>query len=263
MKISIQKPFLPFSHEMPTWTILPYSFIGLEIYPAFIAIYDLSSGYFRKLLKEIELTNFGPMEEFLVTLNLEEGCVEVSGFLKTGVLRYRIEAHETKGCLLTMINIPDKSGGTIFGERLLKGEELTLYPTIKTPSLIHKERLLHERERLSLGSHKAQDVHEIFKRKDLTEILPLWFLLSQSVPYSDAPIEEGLTTLYSEAWDAIHNKEKEKIEKALLSLFQVGFKSLFWPRLIDDSYQGYRAMAVKYEDTTSPLTLLQKSYPLL
>lgn len=103
------------------------------------------------------------------------------------------------------------------------------------------------RARLSFGVHKAQDAALMFRRLDLQEILPHLFLLAQSVP------KIADTTL---AFDLMPDFEK------IQNFIQAGFKSLFFPRLDDETHLGFPPLRTD-ETQASPLVLLQKLYPII
>jgi hypothetical protein len=84
-------------------------------------------------------------------------------------------------------------------------------------------------ERLSLGSHKAQEEG----RMGLKEWIPLLFCLSQKIPPVPPQPLLGTARLLE------FPEERSKLEAALEAFFKAAFKSLLVPRLIDDQYQGF------------------------
>ena len=118
------------------------------------------------------------------------------------------------------------------------------------------------RERLFLGCNKAQDIEHMWRRADLAELMPFWFFLAQSVPKVVCEGTFSTPSLYTEALQIIEERNKEAVYEALLSLAKAGFKSLFFPRLIDDDLQGFELPILGSEEA-SPLAVLQKTYPLL
>lgn len=232
MTIKVDSRFLPFSHQSPTICLIPKSTLAAEICPARLKIFDPAT---NALVYETSFS-FGPLKKFTVTLDLERASVDVSGFAKSGFIRYQIHSD----CV-----------------RFLKGSD-----AVHTfPEGGRITCTLDARERLSLGSHKAQDAEHILRRLDLKEILPIWFFLSQSIPKIDSISNVQSPSLFAEAQCALAGDHEALYEK-LLNLFQAGFKSLFFPRLIDDSFLGFEHPVLGVKNA-SPLLLLQESYPLI
>jgi hypothetical protein len=266
MTISIANRNLPFSHLHGTKCLLPVSTLACEVFPAKLVLYDMTAS--PKICAEIEFLKFGPIREFTVTLDLEKCLVQVSGFIQEGYFCYHIR-HEANGFSLNFIKVPENSKGQISAR-----SDNFLPSKIENKSVSVKEVILFQKEpscespkahleRLSLGSHKAQDIECILRRGDLTDILPLWFHLAQVMPQIQDNAEEAQNSLYTEAFKAVSEKDKETIYQKLYQLFRSGFKSLLFPRLFDEEYQGFPHRALSVKGDASPLILLQKSYTLL
>jgi hypothetical protein len=128
-----------------------------------------------------------------VQQDLEKGCIFIWGIAKEGRFRFKLEAK--KEAILFDGKSFDYAG-----------------PHIDGPA----------RERLSLGSHKAQDWDQVVSRLDLRDILPVLFHLSQWVPPTPQ-VDTAMLRLLNESFE---------------SLLLAGFTGILSPRLIDDEYQG-------------------------
>lgn len=222
MTIKILTRFCPFSHISPVFTLIPRTFYGAEITPSFIRIRDMLE---NSVILEKRL-GAGPLEQFTVTLDLERERVELSGFSTHGFIRYKI----TNGKIIC-----DK------GER----EEFSFSEEKWSQNHVSK---------LFLGSNKAQNVEHMFQRGQLSELLPHLFLLAQMVP--------GVKDIAAAPGTLLFLAESDPCYENLKNLIRAGFKSLFYPRLFDDSYLGFAPICGSVENQ-SPLLLLQKLYPLL
>jgi hypothetical protein len=234
MTIKIATRLRPFSHTSSTISLIPKTSLAAEIYPAYVRIFDPATA---KTIYEHELS-FGPLEHFTVILDLEKGRIEVSGEAACGFIRYYITPRALE---------------------FQKGSKDTFSLSFEN----HAETLeFSRRERLSLGCHKAQDATAIFQRQDLTEILPVWFFLAQSV----APVEDTVkesASLFTDLKTTVLAEDANSIDEKLTHFFKAGFKSLFFPRLIDDFRQGFKEPILSTSPGASPLLVLQKSLPLL
>ncbi len=225
-RIVIAQRLRPFSHEPGTKCLLPGSTHEVTIYPALIVINK----------QEIPIPLTGPVQDFTVQLDLEKGYVKVWGHYVEGFLRYRIQANT------------DGSFSIITEKSPLEN----LFPQeMKTPYQPQSE------ERLSLGSHKAQDWSLVSRRADLSEIFPVWFRLGQLLPHSHS---EDIDSLLSTCQQQIFSREKLKIFPSFLNLFRAGFDSILAPRLIDTQHQGFPLPPV---GKGSPLALLTEGSKLI
>lgn len=223
MTIKILTRFRPFSHISPVFTLIPRTFYGAEITPAYIRIIDMRD---KRVILE-KLLAYGPLEQFTVTLDLERERVELSGFSAQGFIRYTITAEKI---------VCEK------GEK----EEIAIPVSEKWPQ--------NSVSKLSLGSNKAQNIEHMIQRGQLCELLPHLFLLAQMVPIvQDVVLNPGTLLFQAESDPSYEN---------LKNLVRAGFKSLFYPRLFDDSYLGFAPICETKENQLS-LLLLQKLYPLL
>ncbi|MBS0655835.1 MAG: hypothetical protein JSR46_08670 [Verrucomicrobia bacterium] len=247
--------FRPFSHLPGAHMLLPGSWLSAQVFPSKIVISDYSLAE-PVVCAEIVLEGFGLLERFTVIQDLEQGYIQVSGFSKSGFLRYQIIPLEgNKNFSLKFTKIP--SGGKYSLDTARTGK-IDIEP-LKTIQFLQQEGeplSQKERERLFLGCTKAQDWSLVCRRMDIREILPVWYWLAQSIPTIDA---EATLPQLEKLTHAVHERKMHELVQALTELFQLGFKDLLVPRLFDDSYLG-----LSTESTScSPLLLLQKSWELI
>lgn len=188
MRISIAARYRPFSHTAGASCLLPKSCWIVQAFPTLLRLHSL----YGKM--EIPLSLTGPVREFTLQQDLEKGCVWVWGVAKEGRFRYRLEAGPGK------LRFED-------AEFDLPG------PYREAPDQL---------ERLSFGSHQAQNWDDVARRGDPGEILPILYALSQWTPLLQAP----RTAMY----DSL-----DQSDEAFLSL---AFYSILCPRLTDDLHQG-------------------------
>ena len=230
MKISIAQRVRPFAHEPGIECLLPRTCWTVEAFPARLFLREEGA---RKII-DIPLHLHGPVREFTVQQDLEKGCVWVWGSAKEGHFRLRLQA-----CSDAIQLWVDRAplSGIECQDRLLKKRESISWKfsgPFREPAHI---------ERLSLGSHRAQDWRSVWQRMDLKEILPILFHLSQWIPCVDQPPQSGMFRLLEESWD---------------DFLRAAFSGLLTPRLIDDQYQGL----LDLEDISphaSPCALIAKA----
>lgn len=220
MKIQIRARFRPFSHTPGTSCIIPRTNAILTAFPTRLEIDQ----------HEVLLPLKGPVKNFTISQDLERDCVFVFGSAKEGYFKLKITGEKTG------FQIEAKKG-PIQSVRIPKKIEL-----------VDEKNL----ERLSLGSHKAQDWDLVRRRKDLKEILPIFYFLAQKVPFAKTATG-GTANLLKPP------KERHNFEEALSAFFDAGFSKLLVPRLFDDEYQGY----VSEEGKGDPFYLLQEGLKMV
>lgn len=207
--------FCPFSHIPGTAFILPGSSLVCKVYPALVELFDLSKS------KEVAKVpfEFGPLTQFTVVQDLEKGHIQVSGFAKSGFIRYQIYAGAEDGS---------------WEIRMQKGE---------------KKRKI-SLERLYLGCDKQQKWPDIAARLDMREILPLWYALMQWVPKLTGDIFSG---------DSLASQIPDGSLDSYKALFQAGFDAGFVPRLVDRDHLGYSLPVVANANVSPLLLLTEVS----
>lgn len=193
MSIKIAAKLRPFSHTPGASCVIPKTHSILEAFPTLLRIDG----------KEWPLKLRGPVKGFTVQQDLEKDAVFIFGNAKEGYFRLRIHAND--------------GGFEIVSERgFLKGGKIDAEIQYGGKAFI---------ERLSLGSHKAQDWDLMQRRLDLKEMMPILFCLGQKIP-PVLPQELSGTALLLES------------QENLSPFFLGAFKSMLVPRLIDDQHQG-------------------------
>jgi hypothetical protein len=229
MQIKIAERLHPFSHQSGTFCLIPYTTWEVQVFPTRL--------YFRDLItkKEFEkhLPIKGPIHNFTIELDLEQGCVRVFGKTSEGYMEYAIAKNRLK---------------------FKKGHEELL------PIEVHA--LADSKERLSLGMHRSQDWDAVKRRLDLREIFPVWLRLAALVPEGEAeaipPI--GTPALLLRCKAAIERGDKVQIVPLFTQLFQAAFQGIFAPRLLDEHFLG---IAPEGRPACSPLILLHEGARLI
>ena len=240
MRIVIGQRYKPFSHIPGEAFVLPGSAFGFQIYPTLIKVYDLTLAR-PLLISELALDITGPALDFTIQQDLERGEIKVWGRYKEGYLRY----------LISPIN-----NGKEFALTLEKGPpKFTLNSNFFEKSNVYQTK---EMNRLSLGSHRAQDWELIKRKGDLVDILPLWSKLGNWIPQTPFEGWEGTLILLKKCKEAIESKEKTILYNLFLDLFRAAFQGGLYPCLEDLCFQGYGITPPSREFTGSSLFLLSE-----
>lgn len=250
MHIDIAQRLRPYSHTAGTCCLIPGTHFSVQVFPCLLRIHDVS-GIDSVLIAEIPIHLQGPVDQFLVTLDLERGWVRVEGRSLKGFFRYLIAASSSLNNLVLVVE---------------KSPEEPLFSKLPSRvSVVSKEHPLYNppgTERLSLGNHKAQDWDLVMRRQDLTEVFPAWLRLGQLMSPAKDPIAyEGTAALLKSCEVQIKSGHPERILPAFQNLFKAGFYSLLMPRLKDDQYQGIAPEVAK--PSISPVSLLQAGARLI
>lgn len=249
MNISIAERYRPFSHQFETMAMLPKSYLGFQIFPAMLRVFDLS-GPFRKQIDERNINIHAPVKGFTVLQDLEKGHLKVWGEGSKGYFRYRIQA------------LQDGHSFVIIPER-----EPNEFP-IFTQSAQTVEEVNNDHspiERLSFGITKSQDWTLVNRRLKMMEILPFWHKLGQMLPVPQITNLESMGTLYllKMALSQLENKESDELIKTLELLYLASFEGLFIPKLEDDRSHGLNLPPIDKEELTTPLALLSEGKNLI
>ena len=133
----------------------------------------------------MEFSLTGPVEEFTVQQDLEKGNVAIWGRAREGFFRYRISpACDCFGVVVSMEKLPETcqvtaKGLVMVGKRDIRAGGTYDFVEIASDEITQRHILVIEK--LSLGSHKAQDWEHICRRRRFSEILPLWHRLGEMV----------------------------------------------------------------------------------
>jgi hypothetical protein len=143
MHVRIANRFRPFSHRPGSACLLPGTDVVVRVYPTRIELVGL---------KSFDLPHTGPVKNFTFLQDLEKGVVKIFGEAPEGYFCYQIRACEGK---------------------IQMGEEFVTAPV---------QPFVKAKERLSFGNSKKLDWDQTERRADPTEILPVWYTLSQVTP---------------------------------------------------------------------------------
>lgn len=263
MKMQIQSTqrLRPFSHLYGTSCILLKSNYQIEIFPSLLRVKDWES----TSCFEVKFSVSGPFQNFTAQLDLESSKVLVWFQTESGLFRYSIEA------------LAEKEGFALFIDRLpqsdvfvsLKEEGALTIKKEQGKPLQNKEMVIFEgkekkvesfpfeKERLSLGCHKAQDWEMIKRRKRLDEILPVWLQLGHQLPSQESPSSiEGTYYFLEELKGLLKEKKNDLLGKKFLQAFECSFSSLLLPHVQDCFHLGYDLP--KVSGAVHPLHLLLK-----
>ena len=241
MRITIAERLRPFSHRAGSRCLIPGSGVAVEVYPTYLRFTDCRLAE-SSVLADMELPLTGPVRDFTVQLDLEAACVKVWGQAQQGFFRYRLAA-DTGAVKLAV----DK------GEGLQDWSLSTEAAQAAVPAT-----------RLSLASHKKQDVELAARRGDLATILPCLLRQGALIPEikpAPAPYEGTLALL--EPCRAQFGERPEALHRSLETWFTAGFEGIICPRLVDSDYHGVRPFGEKPGAAFSPLQLLQEGAKLI
>jgi hypothetical protein len=213
MKISIAQRHRPFSHWPGASCILPRTCWVVHAFPAMIRLQNLERHNSQGCI-EIPLELTGPVREFTLEQDLEKGYVRIWGVANEGRFRIRLEAVKSE-IQLHAERTPSK--GLIAAHQAVQAGQSLGWP-VAGP---FRESIVLER--LSLGSHRCADWDSIWRKFDLTDILPILFHLGQWMPSIETISKSEMLRLLDQGWD---------------SFLRAAFSSMLCPRLIDDQFQG-------------------------
>jgi hypothetical protein len=270
----------PYSSLPGEMHLLPASSCCLQVFPALLRVIDLSKKDYA-IIAEIELGIQGPLHHFTVMVDLENPSIIVWGEASNGFLRYRIRPLvEQEGCIFTLEKCPEDKLPIRFTSTKWKcstpqDSDKPYHPSIelyKKESLIfskspvksvHFEKISTGMERLSLGSHKSQDWNMICRRKNPSEIFPLWYSAAQRLCGQIAQEKGGAAVFLENCSITIESKKNTMLCNEFMKLFQRGFQGFFVPQIDDRLHQGFAALSFPPDLEFSPLALLQESSQLI
>lgn len=161
----------------------------------------------------------GPVKGFTLLQDLEKNCVFIFGKSQEAFYRFRLQASD--------------GGFTLFSEKTKERHFFVAPIEFYIPPVW---------ERLSLGSHKAQDWDLVMRRFDLKEILPVLFGLGQKIPLIAPQPLLGIGKLLN--------------ENQLEDFCRAAFSKILIPRLEDELYLG---LVPKISVSGNPFFLLQEA----
>lgn len=232
MSLSIAVRLRPYSHLPGIYAPIPLSNLQCQCFPTLLQIstIDKTAG------TEVHIAHGGPTTQFTVALDLESPSLLIWQHTPKGLQKFRLYVHHEKGLMLAVVRGSvhlTRADGTTYA-LLQPKEEALLAPKESFQSV--KEVPF---ERLSLGSHKAQEVLPFSEKRDLFSLLPMWMRLGALIPCTAPLLNSGTACLLSKMYvDKNAEQAGEQYEKVLHTILRTGFYDLFVPRLVDRDHQG-------------------------
>jgi hypothetical protein len=209
MTVSIAQRFRPFSHLPGTTCLLPRTSLVVQGFPALLRVRGLF---------ELPLEVKGPVREFTLQQDLERGIVSIWGVAQKE--RFRISLCATESAV--------ELTGAIRRHFPYSG------PFVE-PSF--------PLERLSLGSHRAQDWDQMMRRFDQRELLPILFQMSHWIPLIENRVRTGMFRL---------------LDQDFSSFLLAAFSGMFTPCLIDEKHHGVLPVE-ELPEGVEPISLIQEA----
>lgn len=266
-EIKIAARYRPYSLVMGELCFLPSSAYALQVYPTYLRILDVKNGA-MKIAAEIKMKIEGPLKNFTIMADLEKPSILVWGMSSRGFIRYSLKPTMGNGVCLTLEKAPGDALEMTYQEHEKNSVSMKLQKSessIFLASETDDERPQTGKERLSLGGHKAQDWSMIQRRKDLCEILPLWYAASQNLPLlkplSQDAQNAGVFSLMENCRDILRCRQHDQLYSSFLKLFLAGFQGMLVPQLEDQCYQGLALPPLNRE--LSPLYFFSESRGLI
>ncbi len=185
-QISIRERFHPFSHTPGVKVLLPGTSLCLQVYPTSVTYWDLEG----KNNGKIDLPLAGPVSQFTVVQDLEQGAILIFGKDKNGFFRFRCSRDFT---------FKQEKGGDF---------NLSLFqPTVvfNTPT---------PAERLSIVSLQKRSIERLAESGDWLQLLaPLYRLMMWYDPL-DLPMEEPLQTYLLGGFEGLLVPTGKDVKKA-------------------------------------------------
>lgn len=177
----------------------------------------------------------GLIKDFTVTWDLERNRTIVHGIAKEGYFSYQVLA---EGAHL-LLYVDRAKMGQLRGTIRSTGLEICLQPKENSIlSLLDEMMAKPKLERLSFGSHKAQNWEKIQTRLDPLEYFPFWFTAGQYATHKELAEKRGALECMQRCQELLHHPSKELLVEKLSELFQVGFEGMLVPKLYDNHYLG-------------------------
>ncbi|MEM8628797.1 MAG: hypothetical protein AAGF04_01810 [Chlamydiota bacterium] len=177
MSVKITTTCAPFSQAFGCFVPLLKTSWTVQIYPTCLLFQGEGKG------AKVTFSMTGPFSSFLCTLAPDRERIEIRGKGQEGFFSFHIVSE--KSIRLVVKKKPDSCSLHFSGTPL---EEIPVYSVPKN------------REKLSLGVHKKQDIEAIRRRGDLQEILPIWHGIARLYPREKEAIFSDLSLFYRTFW---------------------------------------------------------------
>ncbi len=140
---------------------------------------------------------------------------------------------------------------------------LKIYKQQRIKIIKVKEKIFHpiSMEKLYLGVDKKQNMELIYRRKNICEILPIWYSFSQRFASAECNFEkcDFVNDYFEEIKNYKQTSQNEKIGLAFLKCFFLSFKSFFSPKLFDDEYTALSSCALNKRKNKEKNLIFYKS----
>ncbi len=250
MQIKIKQKFNIISHEMGTKFLIVNSSYFVQIFPALLHFHDLNSKKDFKIFLDFQ----GPVKNFTIIQNLQNGNIKVFFHTLEGYLAYKI-FNEDKNTYIHFDRLP-KDEIVI---KLDKTKKIKAKDTIALA--IEISYIVKPKEFLFLGIHKKQQLEFIRRRENLLEILPFLFLYSQF--FRDIKTKKCLreNCLLKELNEKIQDRKRQELEDQFLKVYKAHFHDCFIPRVNDEDFQNI--IPFIEEKDAYPLHILRKLFYII
>lgn len=235
MSLSIAVRLRPYSHRPGVCAPIPLSNLQCQCFPTLLRIFPICQQGCEPLF-EMHLAHTGPSTQFTVALDLESPALLIWQHTPLGFQKLRLHVDHENGLTLTVV----RGSCSYLGA---DGVSMSSLKQKESALLLSKGHFQSMKEvpfeRLSLGSHKAQEVLPFSEKRDLFSLLPMWMRLGALIPCTDPLLNSGTASLLSKMHvDKNVDQAGEQYEKVLHTILRTSFYGLFVPRLVDHDHQG-------------------------
>lgn len=222
MRIVITERLRPFSHRAGTSVLLPGSAVHVQVFPARIQLESLE-GAVPQPLETLSLPIRGPVKEFTVFVDQEKACLEVRGRGVKGFFHYRLQSCE--GYIQLHVLKGAEELKALDGWTLEQGVCLSL-----------REKTY---KRLSLGSHRKQELERLWASSDYKTLLPLLVRAADQLPSlpDQGALGGGFDPLLERCKHA-REYSHDSIMDCLNAFLLAAFQGTFCPQVLDRKHQG-------------------------
>lgn len=237
-KVEILQRLRPFTHDPGKKIILPGSSFICQIFPT--AIY-----FFEAFAEKPSVSLYWQLEGFFdfftAELDLENLSIRVWMISQKNRYQYRLSLEQDMAIGLSLEKSPisnieivlEKNKGSK-KEILTKGKKNIFEVEKKIENTEKSLDLFQKKTRLSLGSHKSQDLSGICRRRDLKEIFPIWYQLA----LCQKKLIDTRSTLTIEETVAIEQAFSSQRHDLLYTLFLHWFLKAFEEYFIPQPYNN-------------------------
>lgn len=239
---------------------IPKTQLECRIYPARVQFFVIGE---KVPSKEIAFSIKGPVENFLLKLNLSIGRVEVSFKDQLGFYSYFIEAKK-KDLVLVLDRAP-KKGIEIVNLSSSKATKEVLQRKEAYSLNLPAEEIDTSCDFLELGVHKKLDWQNMIIQEDLHRIIPIWMRLGHFFSTKKDTLAKeaaGSLRFLKEVNQAVEQDKRNQVYTLLQLLLKVGFEGILSPRIEDAYHQGILEEA-KASSKESALPLLSYGAKIL